>query len=108
MAIKIMRKSLKEAIALVAALGGFEDSNAPVPVRMGHMEGEGDQARWVVSKEPLTFRGDPVYQFDVRVLQISPLNGAVRSDVLHVQFPSPKRPSFEDMVPADGGMLETD
>lgn len=103
MASKIFKQNMAAAVALIAEIGGYEESNDPTPVNMGRMEGTGDDATWVALDTPLKFRGQPVYQFDVRVSVLSPLNGAVKSDVMHVQFPAPSRPSYADMVPADDG-----
>lgn len=107
MAQKIFVPTEKQAKDLITAAGGYEESNDPVPVFKGRMEGEGVNAQWVSTGEPITFRSMKVYAFTVRVSQISPITGAVRPDTLRILFPSPTRPKFEEVVPADDGMLET-
>lgn len=98
MAQKMLTMSKTEAMALVAAVGGFEGSNEPLPVMMGRMEGEGENARWTESKEQLRFRGVPVWQFSVAISQISPINGIVRPDTLRIQFASPTKPDYAEMI----------
>ncbi|MCH9274885.1 hypothetical protein JS533_001100 [Bifidobacterium amazonense] len=105
MAAKVFKQSMNQAVALIAEIGGYEESNDPTPVMMGRMEGSGDDATWVALNTPLKFRGMPVWNFDVRVSVLSPLNGAVKSDTLHIQFPASSRPSYADMVPSDDGVL---
>lgn len=108
MAQKTFAPTAKQAKNLIAAAGGYEESNDPAPVFKGRMEGEGANAKWVSTGEPLTFRGMKVYSFDVRVSQISPITGAIRPDTLRILFPSPTRPKYEEVVPADDGLLETE
>ena len=100
MAQKLLVMSKAEAVALIAAAGGFEGSNDPMPVMMGRMDGERENAHWVEAKEQLRFRGMPVWQFSVAISQISSMNGIVRPDTLRILFPNPTKPSYDEMLPA--------
>lgn len=104
---KILVTSKEAAVALIAAVGGYEGSNDPAPVLKGHMEGDGEGAHWVEGKDQVRFRGQPVWQFGITISQISPINEGVRPDSLRIQFPSKERPRFADLVPSDANEAKT-
>lgn len=95
---RIFARSLSAAAAIVAALGGTDDSDDPRPFHTGSFVGSDTDRRWQRDDAQASFRGVLLWSFTILGRSISAVGGVVSPMPVEIVFPAEIRPSFADLV----------